>query len=364
MVRAVKRFWPPVGLSVILVTIAAAAWATGDTIILRTVTEAFIYIVIVVGIYAFMGNSGVMTFGSISFAAIGAYASAWQTCCPGMKPMLMTGLPDFLRLHTVPNSFAMFTSGLLAAAVAFIVGMPIMRLSGIPASIGTLALLAIVNTVYSNWSTVTLGTRSIVGLPLFVNVWVALGWAIFAIVIVYAYQRTRFGIALRATREDEVAARASGIRVHVQRLIAWTISAFFVGVGGVLYGHFIGVLTVSTFFLEMTFITLAMLVVGGTRSVSGAVTGVLVLSALIELLRRVENGFQFGSLSIQAPAGLQEVALGVLMLVMLALRPRGLMGGRELRWPFGETESNSPTYRKGAVLGSARREPVADDQSK
>jgi branched-chain amino acid transport system permease protein len=334
IVAALKEHWPAIGLSLLLVALAGITWEFGDRLLRRSAAEALIYVVIVVGIYIFMGNSGVMSFGSIAFAAIGAYASAWQTCCPGIKPMLMTGLPDFLRLNTFPNFIAAVTSGLLAAAVAFVVGIPIMRLSGIPASIGTLALLAIVNTIYSNWGTVTLGTRSIVGLPLYVDMWVALGWAIGVIIAAFAYQRSGLGIALRATREDEVAARASGIWVGTQRLFAWTLSAFFVGVGGVLYGHFVGVLTVAGFYLEMTFITLAMLVVGGTRSLTGAVTGVLVLSGMIELLRRLEGGIHIGPYDLRIPSGLQEIALGILMLLMLIFRPHGLSGGRELPWPW------------------------------
>lgn len=347
-----EAVWPALAIALLLSTIAGVAWLIGDVLILRSVTEAFIYVTVVVGIYVFMGNSGVMSFGSIAFAAIGAYASAWQTCCPEMKALLMTGLPDFLRYHTYPVLVAALTSGLLAAAVAFLVGIPIMRLSGIPASIGTLAFLAIVHTVYSNWGPVTLGTRSVVGLPLYVDVWVALAWALVAVAVAFAYQRSRFGIALRATREDEVAARASGISVPAQRLIAWTLSAFFVAIGGVLYGHFVGVLTVSSFYLGMTFITLAMLVVGGTRSLAGAVTGVLLLSTVIELLRRVESGVSIGPISISAPSGLQEVALGLIMLMVLLVRPRGITNGREVAWPLGREERGQ--NRQTPVSSTAR----------
>ena len=344
-----RQAWPAASLILAVSAVAVAAWWYGDPMILRSVTEAFIYVTMVVGIYIFMGNSGVMTFGSIAFAAIGAYASAWQTCCPGMKAMLMTGLPDLLRYHTFPVSFAALSSAGLAAAVAAVVGLPIMRLSGIPASIGTLAFLAIVHSVYSNWGSVTLGTRSVVGLPLYVDVWVALGCAVASIIVAFAYQRSRFGIALRATREDEVAARACGIRVATQRLIAWTLSAVFIGLGGVLYGHFVGVLTVSSFYLELTFITLAMLVVGGTRSLAGAVVGVLAVSAFIEILRRFESGVHIGFISFKAPSGLQEVGLGIIMLIVLIARPRGLTNGREASWPF---------WRNPGPLRDTRRPPA------
>lgn len=321
-------------LSVSLILMALLTFATGDHLLIRTATEILIKIVIVVALYIFIGNSGVISFGSIAFVMIGAYASAWQTCCAMMKPMSMTGLPDFLRLHTYPVFFASITSALLSAFVALVVGVPIMGLSGIAASIATFALLVIFFVVYSNWSSVTLGLLSVVGLPLYVNIWVALGWALAAIVIAYLYQVSRWALKLRATREDEVAARAGGISVGRERLIAWVISGFFLGAGGVLSGHFVGVISVGMFYLDLTFITLAMLVVGGMRSLTGAVVGVVVLSVVTEILRRAESGFSLGGTDIALPAGSQEVALGLIMLILLILRPSGLTGGREVTWKF------------------------------
>lgn len=315
-----------------LLLAAAAASLLGDNSVMRTVTEILIRIVIVVALYVFIGNSGVISFGSISFVMIGAYASAWQTCCAMMKPMSMTGLPDFLRLHTYPVFFASITSALLAAFVALVVGLPIMRLSGIAASIATFALLVIFFVIYSNWSSVTLGLLSVVGLPLYVNIWVALGWAMAAVVIAYAYQCSRHALKLRATREDEVAARAGGINVARERIIAWVISGFLLGVGGVLYGHFIGVISVTMFYLDLTFISLAMLVVGGMRSLTGAIVGVVALSVVTDILRRAESGFTMGGTELALPAGSQEVALGLIMLVLLILRPAGITGGREVTW--------------------------------
>ena len=319
-------------LSLALVLGALAVVALGDKMVVRTFTEILIRIVIVVALYVFIGNSGVISFGSISFAMIGAYASAWQTCCAMMKPMSMTGLPDFLRLHTYPVFFASVTSALLAAFAALIVGIPIMRLSGIAASIATFALLVIFYVLYANWNSVTLGLLSVVGLPLYVNIWVALGWALAAVLMAYTYQSSSSALKLRATREDEVAARAGGINIARERLVAWVISGFLLGVGGVLYGHFIGVISVGMFYLDLTFISLAMLVVGGMRSLTGAVVGVVAISVVTDILRRAESGFSFGGTNLALPAGSQEVALGLIMLVLLILRPAGLTGGREVTW--------------------------------
>ncbi len=349
-----RRHFTLIALVGIMLVSALLVAAIGDKQLMRTTAEIFIRIVIVVALYIFVGNSGVISFGSIAFMMIGAYASAWQTCCSMLKPMTMTGLPDFLRLHTYPLFFASVTSGIVAALVGLVVGIPILRLSGIPSSIATFAFLSIVYVLYSNWDTVTLGLLSVVGLPLYVNIWVALAWAVAAVLAAYLYQISRFGLILRATREDEVAARAAGINIGRQRLIAWVISAFFLGIAGVLYGHFVGVIAVNMFYTDLTFISLAMLVVGGMRSLTGAVVGVVVLSVATELLRRAEAGFSIHGIDVSIPAGSQEVALGAIMLILLILRPNGLTKGWELVWPGGRARRDGAQLN-GSVPPRAKR---------
>ena len=128
--RAVGRAWPLLSLSLILLVFVAIAWGIGDPVVDRVVTEALIYVVVVVGLNIFVGNSGIVSFGHISFMLIEAYATAWQTCCPGLKPLFMTGLPLFLMETSVPLLPAALISGLLASAFAVVIGIPLMRLSG------------------------------------------------------------------------------------------------------------------------------------------------------------------------------------------------------------------------------------------
>jgi branched-chain amino acid transport system permease protein len=138
---------------------------------------------------------------------------------------------------------------------------------------------------------------------------------------------------LRACREDEIAAHAAGINVFVQRLIAFVLSAFLLGVSGALYGSLLGTISVDTFFLDMTFMLVAMLVVGGVQSVAGAVVGVTAVSAVVEIFRRLQNGIEVGSLHLAVPAGLQGIALALFMLIVLIFRREGLTGGHEATLP-------------------------------
>src|SRR3984957_4033872 len=111
---------------------------------------------------------------------------------------------------------------------------------------------------------------------------------------------------LRASRDDEVAARASAVHVVKMRLIAFVVSAALVGVGGGRDAQFLGILTVDPFYLNLSFITIAMLVVGGMSSLTGAVTGVIVVTAIIELLRFFDPGLAVRDITLALPQGSQE----------------------------------------------------------
>jgi len=328
--RKVRSVWPLIMLSLGLLIIVAIVDITGDIILAQTLIEGLVRIVIVAALYLFIGNSGIISFGHIGFVLIGAYATAWQTCCPYTREMFMPGLPTYLlnnSHHFIP---AIFLGGVVAAIVALIAGFAIMRLSGIAASIGTFAFMMVFYSAYLRWSTWTSGASSVIGLPTTTTPWVGYIYAVVALAGAFFYSRSKWGLALRASRDDEVAAKAAGVNVFGQRLIAFVVSAFFCGMAGGLFGHFLGMLTVDSFYLGMTFITLSMLVVGGMQSLTGAVVGVTVISVVIDVLRRLETGI--GGVSI--PTSSAEVGVGLIMLLILVFRRTGLTGNAEIYWPF------------------------------
>jgi branched-chain amino acid transport system permease protein len=159
---------------------------------------------------------------------------------------------------------------------------------------------------------------------------------------------------LRAAREDDRAAASVGVHIVRERTAAFALSAFFCGVAGVLFGHFVGIFSPDDFYLTTTFIVVAMLVVGGIGSLAGAVVGTLTVIAVSEALLRLETGVDFRLFDVDAPAGLQETGLAVFLLLVLVLRPDGITGGREFSrpWPIvlhpperaaGESVAGAPT---------------------
>ena len=322
----------PLLLAMVLLALMLLAELFGAPGLQRTLTETMIRLVVVIGLYLFIGNSGVMSFGHVAFMGVGAYVAAWTTMDPAIKQFVLPGLPALLQSASMHWLLAALLAGLVTAFVGLLCGALILRLTGIAASIASFALLAIFNVVYSNWDSVTAGTSSIVGIPTEVQLWQAGAFAISAVVLAHFYSISRFGLALRSVREEPVASLSCGVNAYRQLLIAFVLSTFVCGVGGALDAQYLGVVNPDAYYLGRTFFCLAMLVVGGVSTLSGAVTGVLLLSALTELLNRLEAGMHIGALNVSIPTGAQEIVIGVLMIVVLIVRPKGLVGRREWRW--------------------------------
>ena len=339
--RSVQR-WLPLVVLLIIVGLLALACSFGTPFIQRRATLGLVDLVAVVGLYIFVGNSGLLSFGHVGFMAIAAYASALLSMKPMAKAMFLPGLPAVIAHAQLSPLLSGLVGAVCAALFALLVGLVLMRLSGMAASIATFALLVIVYVVLGNWDTVTGGQKSLMGVPATVGLWTAGLVAGLAMVIAFAYGETRSALLLRAAREDQVAAAATGVHVYGNRLAAFVLSAFVTGLAGALMAHLLGTLRVDTFYLDLTFITIAMLVVGGSRSLTGAVAGTIAVVGLSEIMRTVEAGVAVPSigLAFRAPAGLGDVLVALSMLLIIIYRPGGLSNGRELGWrrsgPRGE----------------------------
>lgn len=325
-------------VALVAVCVAAGLQLSGGT--QRVITDALVKLVIVVGMYVFIGNSGVLSFGHIAFLGLGAYTAAWLTIAPSIKMSLMPGLPDLLMSAQLSPPVAVVCGGLVAASVAFVVGLPLTRLAGIAASIGTFAMLVVFYAIFANWTSVTGGQGSLYGLPVYTGLVNAGILAAVAILAAALYQASASGFRLRGSREDPVAAQACGIDVRRERLVAFVLSAFLVGMAGAMHAYFLQVVVANEFYLRLTFITVAMLVIGGMRSLTGAVLGTACVAFLSELLRQAERGVDLGPLIFGGRAGLQEVGLAAAMLLILLFRPSGLVGSWEIGLP-GRRSGNS-----------------------
>lgn len=330
MRRLLPALGVPTALSM-LVTIAALLGSLGPASLDRTVVVALINVVFVVSLYVFVGNSGVWSFGHLSFAAVGAYAAGILVMPDTLKAQLLPDAPGFLGSVSLSAVPAVIAGGAIAAVFALIVVIPLSRISGLSAGLATVALLISVRVIAGNWESVTRAKKSLSSIPISTTRNGSLVWAVVVIFVAWAYQRSSFGKRLRASKSDEVAAAAAGIAIAFQRGLAFVISAFFTGVGGALFALFLGSVGPDIFYLDMTFLIITMLVVGGADSLTGAVGGAIGVSVVAEVLRRAEAGRLLGLIDVPARPGIQRMILGSLVVIILLRRPGGLIGAQELR---------------------------------
>jgi branched-chain amino acid transport system permease protein len=313
-----------------LVVAAALVGTLVSTSTASYFTDALVKVAIVVALYVFIGNSGVLSFGHVAFVALGAWTAGVLSVPRSEKPAIMPNLAHWLAHREVGNLSSLLLAAVVGAVAAFVVGIPLMRLSGLAAGIATFAVLEITHNLLRYQEKVGPGLNTFSSVPETTGLRQAALGALVAVVAAFLYARSRYGRLLRATREDDAAARAVGASVYRQRLVAFTVSGALAGLAGGLYVHLLPLNTESVY-LDLTFITLAMLVIGGATSLFGAVVGALAVSALDSWLAVAENGTSVFGAHLDLPAGTRVVVVGVLMAVVLILKPSGLTGGRELR---------------------------------
>jgi len=297
---------------------------------MRVLLVMGIEIIMVVSMALSNGFTGVFSLGHVGFIGLGAYAAAILTLPVTAKHAYLRDLPGFLSHVSLGFLPATLVAGALCVLVAFLVGLPLMRLSGHYVTVATLGLLVIVNVVLVNADAFTRGSRTFTGVLPYTTIWWVLGWLAVTWLVSSRIAYSPFGRAMRVSREDLVAAEAVGIDILPTRLTAFVVSAFFSGVAGALYAHYLTSFSPHAFYFPLMIQLLVMLVVGGMSSLTGASVGVVVVTILSEVLRNLERGFHLGALHVPPLYGASQVTLGVIFILIMVFRPQGLLGDFEL----------------------------------
>lgn len=334
-----SHFSTVVILVIPLLLIAVVTKSFGNVMFERVVITFFINLTLVLGLQVFMGNSGILSFAHIGFMGIGAYASVLISMAPRMKSIALPDLYPFLSQMHLPFIPSVLIGAGVAALVAAIVSFPLMRLSDAPAVITSFALLVVLHNVFVHWKTVTNGPQTLFGVTRYTYLWTSVIWGIIFVIVAYWFKVSRIGLQLRASRDERDAAATIGVNIVVVRWAGFVLSAFFAGLGGGLWAHFITSFSPTAFYLKETFVILSMLVIGGPGSVSGAVVGTLVVTGVFESLRGLENAINIAQVLPRQLIGLTEICLAIAMITILILRPAGIVGGRELIWPRKKRET-------------------------
>jgi len=361
-----RRVWPLFALASLMVVTWWLVDSYGGDVYQAYGIRMFLNLMLVLALQIFSGNSGVLSFAQATFVAIGAYFSALLTIPPATKTFQFLTMPHWLSSWIFPAHLSAFQGLLagagLAAAVAALFAAPVARLAGVQAGIATLAILVMGNVFLTQTTSITPGTSTIIGVPQTTTFVSLLVWALIFLAVAYVFKQSRFGLRLRASRENVRAARAVGVKVARERSIAWILSGFVAGATGALYGHWYVTFSPGDFYIntngiDLVILPIAMLVIGGMRSVTGAVIGCYFVTIVYDFFNRWEvDGFN-GTVGA-APSGTANLVLAAVFVVVLILFPFGLSGGRELPWP---TDWHLPrmTLRRGRLAPLAGDAPAA-----
>ena len=339
------------GVGVLALAVSIVFGSTGTNI----ATLALLQVAAVLALATFSGNSGIVSFGHSAFMGIGAYVFGVLAMPKAIQASALPHLPGWLQGHQLSLIAALLVVVAVGLAVGILSGFPLARLSTGSAAIGTLAFLIIIHVTLIGARDFTRGSQTFYGVPRLTTVYVAFIAAALFILIARILKETPLGLRLRAARENEVAAAASGVNVRRSRHMGWALSIMLSVTVGALYGSFLGAFSPKDFYFDLIFTLIAMLIVGGMLTVSGAVAGTVLLAGVVQILRQAETGIDLGALHIPGIFGLPQLGMGLALLLTIWRRPLGLMGLRELGpdWPKRKIEPMPPAAVKPAAATSS-----------
>ena len=270
---------------------------------LITIATICINIVLATSLNLITGFTGQFSLGHAGFMAIGAYVTALVT----------------IQIDSVWGFvLGLLAGALLASLVGLLIGLPTLRLRGDYLAIVTMAFAEIIRVCFCNFS-ITGGGKTMSGILKLSTFDRAFWIMVVCVTVMFLFVRSRFGRTVQAIREDYIAASASGINVTYYKVLTFAVSAFFAGVGGSVYAHYMTAMIPTNFNFNYSAELLSEVIIGGTGSLTGSIIGAAFLSSLPELMRDFST--------------YRMLAYSVVLVLVMLFRPGGIFG----RWEFSLT---------------------------
>jgi branched-chain amino acid transport system permease protein len=254
------------------------------------------------GISLLTGFTGIFTLGHAAYMALGAYTAAIMTVRYGV--------------HWLP---AIVAGGIIAVFVAWLIGIPTLRLTGDYYTIASIGLGEAIRLILENWHSLTRGARGFPGIASYSTRAVAVFFFAALGIFMFNLLDSRVGRELKASRDDRVAASLMGFHTPTSRMKALLISAFYCGISGALLAGYMNFLQPSMFDMGKSTELTAVVVFGGLGSMSGTLLGSAIITSVMEYFRDISQ--------------YRMLIYGFLLVVIMVLRPEGLLGNREI-WSF------------------------------
>lgn len=325
--------------------------------LMTVLKKGSIFALVAVSMNLLNGFTGLFSLGQAGFMLIGAYAYAIFSIPAAQHQAVYQYFEGGIFQFSVPDllmnalggegSFGGFIgeylgifiliifAGLLTAFIAYLIGIPVLRLKSDYLAIATLGFAEILRAVFQ-WNTLGPVTNGSNILREFTTYETALFPIIFSglcIALIVMMINSTYGRAFKAIRDDEIAAEAMGVNLFKHKELAFVISSFFAGVGGALFAMFQNSVSAATFTTNMTYEILLIVVIGGIGSITGSVIGSFIFIGMNEwLLRGLDQGEWLGIQSSLMRSGFRKVVFAVLIMLVVLFFARGIMGNKEFSW--------------------------------
>ena len=263
------------------------------------ITLLAINCVAALGVSLFTGFTGVFTLGHAGYMAIGAYTAAILTVEYGVHYVV-----------------AIIAGGILAMILAYLIGIPTLKLVGDYYAIVSLGLGEAIRLIIENWNSVTRGARGYPGIDGYTTMPVAVCFFIVLAVAMFFLVNSTYGRAFKACRDDYVAASLLGFNTAHFRVLSLAISGFYCGVSGGLLAGYMSFIQPVMFDMAKSTELVSVVVFGGLGSMSGCLIGTTILTLVTELFRPISQ--------------YRMLIYGLVLVLVMVLRPEGIMGTSEL----------------------------------
>lgn len=307
---------------------------TMDSYKIRVLNLCGIYIVLSLGLNLINGFTGLFSLGHAGFMAVGAYVSAILTMSKDIKEINFFLKPMNPFLLNIQTNFltALVAAGVICFILGLLIGIPALKLRDDYLAIATLGFSEIIRVVLTNIYSVTNGSLGLKMIPVTTNIWWSWGVALFFIVFMVSLCKSNYGLALKAVRDDEIAANAMGINIFKTKLLSFAMGSMMAGVGGALLANLLGTIDPNMFRFVLTFNILLIVVLGGMGSISGTVISAVAITVLMEALRILDESFSFMGYRVEGIPGMRMVVFSIMLMAVVLFYSEGIMGKREFSW--------------------------------
>jgi branched-chain amino acid transport system permease protein len=278
-------------------------------------------------------------FGGIMLVA--AYTSSLLTLPVDYKEAVLH-LPSWLERAHLAFAPAIIISGVVAVLASVILVLPAFRLRGHYFILASLGINIVMANLGINLSKFTHGAMGIRNIPFYTNLWWVFGILTLTVIFIWRLMRSKFGRALVTIGKDNTLAATLGINVVRYKIYSFIIGSFIVGMGGVLWVHYIGAMHPHVFDLVFVFMIIAMMALGGNNTISGAITGAAIITLFTQLARPIQEGFTLFGVTLPPLQGLIQVLIAIILILFIIYRPDGIFY-REIKvnWFIGKNKTKN-----------------------